>query len=50
MFVVDDVATAIAELKGRGVTVNDHIEETPVCWMGFATDSEGNGFILHAHK
>jgi len=50
MFMVDDVAAAIADLKSRGVNVTDHIEETPVCWMGFARDSEGNGFILHKHK
>jgi predicted enzyme related to lactoylglutathione lyase len=50
MFVVDDVPAAIAELKARGVAVSDHIEETPVCWMGFASDTEGNGFILHKHK
>jgi len=47
---VEDVAAAIADLKSRGVNVTDHIEETPVCWMGFARDSEGNGFILHKHK
>ncbi len=50
MFITDDVAAAIAELKAKGVTVSDHVEETPVCWMGFGSDSEGNGFILHKHK
>ncbi len=50
MFVVDDVPAAVAELKTRGVEMSDHIEETPVCWMAFGTDSEGNGFILHKHK
>lgn len=50
MFVVDDVAAAVAELKARGVKMSDHIEETPVCYMGFGTDTEGNGFILHKHK
>ncbi len=50
MFVVNDVRAAVAELKARGVAMSDHVEETPVCWMGFGTDSEGNGFILHTHK
>ncbi len=50
MFVVDDVPAAVAELKARGVQMSDHIEETPVCWMAFGSDSEGNGFILHQHK
>ncbi len=50
MFAVDDVPAAVAELKARGVQMNDHIEETPVCWMAFGSDSEGNGFILHKHK
>ena len=50
MFVVDDVPAAVAELKARGVKMSDHIEDTPVCWMAFGTDSEGNGFILHKHK
>ncbi len=27
-----------------------HIEETPVCFMGFAEDSEGNHFVLHHRK
>jgi len=50
MFVVDDVPAAVAELKARGVKMSDHIEDTPVCWMAFGSDSEGNGFILHKHK
>ncbi len=50
MFVVDDVPAAVAELKARGVKMSDHIEDTPVCWMAFGTDSEGNGFILLKHK
>jgi predicted enzyme related to lactoylglutathione lyase len=50
MFVVDDVHAAVAECKARGVTFSDHIEDTPVCYMAFGTDSEGNGFILHQHK
>ncbi len=50
MFMVDDVPAAVAECKARGVQINDRIEETPVCWMAFGSDTEGNGFILHKHK
>jgi predicted enzyme related to lactoylglutathione lyase len=50
MFVVDDVLAAVAELNARGVKMSDHIEETPVCWLAFGKDTEGNGFILHKHK
>jgi predicted enzyme related to lactoylglutathione lyase len=50
MFAVADVRAAVAELKGRGVAFSDDVEETPVCFMAFAQDSEGNGFILHARK
>ena len=52
MFAVEDVPKTLAELKAKGHTVSmeGHVEETPVCFMGFAEDSEGNGFILHTRK
>ncbi len=50
MFAVDDVAAAAAELRSKGVTIAEQIEETPLCFMGFAEDSEGNSFILHHRK
>lgn len=50
MFAVDDVHAAVAAHKARGVEIVDHVEETPVCFMGFGTDSEGNTFILHKRK
>ena len=50
MFHVPDVNAAAAELRKSGVTVHEHVEETPVCHMAFGTDSEGNGFILHRRK
>jgi uncharacterized repeat protein (TIGR03803 family) len=50
MFAVPDVAQAAAALRANGVAVMEHIEETPVCWMAFAEDSEGNAFILHKRK
>lgn len=50
MFAVDDVAATAAALRAKGVSVDEHIEETPVCFMGFAEDSEGNSFVLHQRK
>ena len=52
MFAVDNIAAAVAAAKTRGVKfLNDgKIEETPVCHMVFAEDSEGNSFILHKRK
>lgn len=50
MFAVDDVKTTLDALRAKGVTAQEHIEETPVCFMGFAEDTEGNGFILHKRK
>jgi predicted enzyme related to lactoylglutathione lyase len=52
MFAVPDVPGAVAELKALGVafTGDGYVEETPVCFMAFGQDSEGNGFILHQRK
>jgi catechol 2,3-dioxygenase-like lactoylglutathione lyase family enzyme len=52
MFAVDDLKAAVAEYKSRGVPFEDEgkIEETPACFMAFATDPEGNTFILHQRK
>jgi len=52
MFRVDDLPAAVALYKSRGVKFDDDgkIEETPVCQMAFAEDSEGNTFILHKRK
>jgi predicted enzyme related to lactoylglutathione lyase len=50
MFAVPDVASAVGELRARGVAFTGEIEETPACFMAFGKDSEGNGFILHKRK
>ncbi len=49
MFAVDDIASATATLRSRGVELPDPIE-SPVCHMTFAQDPEGNGFIIHQRK
>ncbi len=52
LFSVADVHAAVARYKERGVHFegDGHIEETPGCFMAFAKDSEGNGFMLHQRK
>lgn len=50
MFNVDDVDKAVEYFKSRGVKIEPHVEDTPVCKMAFAEDSEGNHFILHQRK
>ncbi len=52
LFNVDDVKASVAQLQAAGVEFNDdgEIEETPVCFMAFGNDSEGNTFILHQRK
>jgi predicted enzyme related to lactoylglutathione lyase len=52
MFQVDDVKTAVDACKAMGVKFDDEgeIEDTPVCHMAFASDPEGNRFIIHRRK
>jgi len=50
MFAVPNVHEAVTEFRRKGVTIDDHIEESPVCFMAFAQDSEGNSFVLHQRK
>ena len=52
MFAVTDIKAAVTEFKSRGVPFEDDgaIEETPVCFMAFGSDPEGNTFILHQRK
>ncbi len=47
---VDDVGVALAELKMKGVKVEGDAWETPVCWGGTITDTDGNKIYLHKRK
>ena len=44
---VEDVETARAELKERGIEFGDTIHDTGVCHMAPFTDPDGNRFMLH---
>jgi predicted enzyme related to lactoylglutathione lyase len=48
-FEVDDLAAERERLVAAGVPVTD-MHETPVCWVAFVTDPEGNKFGLHQRK
>lgn len=47
---VPEVEQAFEALKAQGFAQADALMETPVCWMGFVKDSEGNSLVLHRHK
>lgn len=50
MFAVPEIQEAVAYYRSKGVKIEKHIEDTSVCFMAFAKDSEGNDFILHQRK
>jgi predicted enzyme related to lactoylglutathione lyase len=49
MFAVADIQAALTRIRANGGTVSD-ADETPVCFMAFGTDPDGNGFIIHQKK
>jgi predicted enzyme related to lactoylglutathione lyase len=49
MFAVDDVRSAIETYRSRGLEVSEPME-SPVCFMSFAQDPEGNAIIIHQRK
>lgn len=52
LFNVPDLKAAIEAAKADGVAFDDDgkIEETPICFMAFGEDCEGNTFVLHQRK
>ena len=49
MFAVDDAKTAVDHFRGRGAQLSD-VMESPVCFMSFGSDPEGNSFVIHQRK
>ena len=47
---VDDVPSAIAKCRQRGVKVVIPPVETRVCWMAWIADPAGNRICLHSRK
>jgi predicted enzyme related to lactoylglutathione lyase len=50
LFNVPDIKAAKKASETLGAAFDDHEEETPMCFMAFGTDPEGNNFILHQPK
>jgi predicted enzyme related to lactoylglutathione lyase len=52
MFSVGDINAAVEDYKRRGVKFarDGAVMESPLCWLAFAEDSEGNYFALHQRK
>ena len=49
MFAVGDINAAVTRFRERGAELSDPIE-TPVCFISFGEDPDGNGFIIHQRK
>jgi predicted enzyme related to lactoylglutathione lyase len=48
-FEVDDLVAERERLVAAGVPITE-MHETPICWVAFVTDPEGNKFGLHQRK
>lgn len=49
MFAVDDAKAAVERYRARGLQLSD-VMESPVCFMAFGQDPEGNSIIIHQRK
>src|SRR5580692_7011040 len=49
MFAVDDAKAAVEHYRSRGLQLSD-VMESPVCFMSFGADPEGNAIIIHQRK
>ncbi len=49
MFAVTDIHDALPRLRERGAQLSEP-DETPVCYMAFGSDPDGNTIIIHQRK
>jgi predicted enzyme related to lactoylglutathione lyase len=49
MFAVDDAKGAVEHFRARGLALSE-VTESPVCFMAFGSDPEGNAIIIHQRK
>lgn len=49
MFAVEDARAAVEHYRKRGLQLSD-VMESPVCFMAFGADPEGNSIIVHQRK
>jgi predicted enzyme related to lactoylglutathione lyase len=47
---VEDVGSAVEELRSKGVQINMESLETPVCFMAVVADPDGNQILIHQRK
>ena len=47
---VPDAKAAMEELRAKGVTILQDVEESSVCFMGLIADPDGNLLWLHQRK
>ena len=50
LFGVPEIKASIDAAKALGAKFEEHVEETPMCFMAFGQDPEGSNFILHQLK
>jgi len=49
LFAVADINAAVAQMRKNGAELSDPME-TPVCFMSFGKDPDGNEFAVHQRK
>lgn len=49
LFAVTDINAAVARFRSQGATLSDPFE-TPVCFLSFGKDPDGNEFGIHQRK
>ncbi|HYZ15370.1 MAG TPA: VOC family protein [Candidatus Acidoferrum sp.] len=49
MFAVGDAKAAVERFRGAGLALSDPME-SPVCFMSFGVDPDGNAIIIHQRK
>ena len=49
MFAVGDIRAAIERFRSKGAAISEP-EESPVCFMAFGEDPDGNPIIIHQRK
>ena len=47
---VPDAKATMQELRAKGVTVLQEVDESPVCFMGLIADPDGNAIWIHQRK
>jgi predicted enzyme related to lactoylglutathione lyase len=49
LFAVRDINAAVEHFRANGAELSDPFE-TPVCFMSFGEDPDGNNFVIHQRK